>query len=684
MKLSDLDVGPPLSQGGQGTIHSVLDAPERVLKRFHEAELARASDLEERLRAMVAHRPAGWRETSGHAMLAWPSDVVLDGNRFVGHVMPRLRLADVVELHVLSNPSDRRRPHASTPGWVRGFTWRHLVRTGANLALATDVLHRSDYVVGDFNERNILVCHDTRVTLVDCDSMQVPNPRSGPPFLCGVGRAEFTAPELLDVDIRTTTRRASSDLFALAVHIFQLLMEGVHPFDGVWHGDGEKPRRHQLAQQGLFAYAGDPRLRPRPTAMPFDLLPGEVRELFTRAFVLGAADPDVRPTGREWFDALGRCAADLRTCAGVEHHVYPPHHTACPWCAQDQRVLRLRDAARISAGAPAAAPARRRRNLHLRAVMATLAAIEILLAVFLVGRRPPTLTTAAVARVLDPVAMAVSPDDRHVYVAGAGGAVSVMDAATGAVTATIPTRHGVSGLAISPDGTHLYATDGASDTVSVIDAAVGAVTATIPVGPDPMGVAVSPDGHTVYVAEDSDPGTLTVIDTGTAAITERIPVGGNPAAVAVTPDGRSAYVTSDASNTVSVIDTDTGVVTASVPVGQYPGAGQYPQAVTIAPDGRHAYVASPQIGAVSVIDTSTLTLVGRIPTSGFMVTPPGGRRAYLFGGGVSAVDTATNTVTSTAASTLRATSGAVSPDGRHLYLADGADGTVTIVDTSGL
>ena len=681
MKLSDLEIGPPLSQGGQGTIHVVLDASERVLKRFHEAELARALDLEERLRAMVAHRPAGWRETSGHAMLAWPSDVVLDGNRFVGHVMPRLRLADVVELHVLSNPSDRRHPHASTPGWVRGFTWRHLVRTGANLALATDVLHRSDYVVGDFNERNILVCHDTRVTLVDCDSMQVPNPRSGPPFLCGVGRAEFTAPELLDVDIRTTTRRASSDLFALAVHIFQLLMEGVHPFDGVWQGDGEKPRRHQLAQQGLFAYAGDPRLSPRPTAMAFDLLPVDVQELFTRAFVLGAADPDVRPTGREWFDALGRCATDLRTCAAVEHHVYPPHHTACPWCAQDQRVERLRDEAQ--AATPTGAPARKRRKLHLRAVMATVAAVEILLAVFLVGRRPPTLTTAAVAQVADPVAMAVSPDDRHVYVAGVS-AVSVLDAATGVVTGMIPTRHGVSGLAISPDGAHLYATDGASDTVSVIDAAANAVTATIPVGPNPLGVAVSPDGHTVYVAEDSDPGTLTVIDTGTAAVTRRIPVGGNPAAVAVTPDGRSAYVTSDASNTVSVVDTNAGVVTAAVPVGQYPGAGQYPQAVTIAPDGRHAYVASPQIGAVSVIDTNTLTLVGRIPTSGFMVAPPSGRRAYLFGGGVSAVDTGTNTVTGTASSSVRATSGAVSHDGRHLYLADAADGTVTIVDTGSL
>lgn len=685
MNLSDLEIGPPLSHGGQGTIHVVLDGPERVLKRFHEAELARASDLEERLRAMVAHRPAGWRETSGHALLAWPSDIVLDGDRFVGHVMPRLRLAEVVELHVLSNPSDRRDPRAATPGWVRDFTWRHLVRTAANLALATDVLHRNDYVVGDFNERNVLVHSDTRVTLVDCDSMQVPNPHAGPPFLCGVGRAEFTAPELLDVDIATTPRRASSDLFALAVHIFQLVMEGVHPFDGVWHGEGEKPRRHQLARQGLFAYAGDPLLRPRPTALPFDLLPEEFRELFTRAFVLGAAAPDLRPTGREWSDALGRCAADLRTCASVSRHVYPPHHASCPWCGQSLRdEARRRERAARPVHTPTHTPVRRRLRVRGGVVMAALAVLNVLLAVLLISQRAPTLTEVAVIHVADPVAMAVSPDDRHVYVAGPGS-VSVIDTVTGAVTATVPTRRGASSLAISPDGTQLYATDPTSGTVSVIATAVNAVTATVRAGPGPLGVAVSPDGRTAYVAEDGVPATVAVIDTATGAVTRTIPVGGNPVAVAVTPDGHAVYVTNDASNKVSVLDTDTGAVTASIPVGEYPGAGQYPQAVTITPDGRYAYVASPQIGAVTVIDTSSLTLVSRIGMSGFMVVPAAGRHAYLLGsGGLSVIDTSTNTVTRTVPTDLRPTSGAVSRDGRRLYLADSADGTVTIVDTGGL
>ncbi len=67
-----------------------------------------------------------------------------------------------------------------------------------------------------------------------------------------------------------------------------------------------------------------------------------------------------------------------------------------------------------------------------------------------------------------------------------------------------------------------------------------------------------------------------------------------------------------------------------------------------------------------------------------MVTPPGGRRAYLIGGDPSMIDTGTNTVTGTVRAGTLPTSGAVSHDGRRLYLADSAEGTVTIVDTVGL
>jgi YVTN family beta-propeller protein len=55
-------------------------------------------------------------------------------------------------------------------------------------------------------------------------------------------------------------------------------------------------------------------------------------------------------------------------------------------------------------------------------------------------------------------------------------------------------------VAVDPGSRTVYVTNDADDTVSVIDASTRTVTATVPVGKEPVGVAVDPDTHTVYVA----------------------------------------------------------------------------------------------------------------------------------------------------------------------------------------
>ena len=71
-------------------------------------------------------------------------------------------------------------------------------------------------------------------------------------------------------------------------------------------------------------------------------------------------------------------------------------------------------------------------------------------------------------------------------------------------------------------------------TVSVIDTATGTVTATIPVGTRPGRGGGDPAAGTVYVTNHDD-GTVSVIDTATGTVTATIPVGHGPAGVAVTP-----------------------------------------------------------------------------------------------------------------------------------------------------
>lgn len=332
-----ITLGAMLARAGEGSIHDVAERPGWVAKMFHPT----LTDLDHKLRkvaAMVRARPPGATQPNGFVVLTWPLHTLADGDRPVGYVMPRIDTASSVEIHVMSNPSHRRDPAPGSPQWTRRATWEHLVNVAANLCLAVEVVHRVDAVIGDFQERNILVADTTEVTLVDCDSMQFTG-ADGRPFLCRVGRPEFTAPELLGADLTTQPRAQSSDLFALALHIHLLLMAGNHPFlRGTWTGSGEQPAAPALARSGYWAGGPGSPLRSHPLAPPITFLPNEIQHLFTRAFSAGAHNPNHRPSAGEWRAALSRIR--LRSCGRGSHQI-PVSCARCPWCAiDDEREMR--------------------------------------------------------------------------------------------------------------------------------------------------------------------------------------------------------------------------------------------------------------------------------------------------------------------------------------------------------
>ncbi len=312
---STVRLGKILATAGEGRVADVEGHPNWVAKVFHTTfngvtsrdELRRKEEglgrKREKVGAMVQSKPDGWRLGNGHVVLAWPEEVLLEGGVVAGFVMPKIKVAEALEIHQITSASDRANPMPSGPQWGRGFNFRYLSHTAMNLASAVETAHSGGAVIGDFNERNILVAETTQVSLVDCDSMQFA--RNGRTYLCEVGRPEYTAPELQGRDLRSVTRTQASDLFALAVHIYMLLLDGAHPFQaGDWQGRGERPGAVERIKKGY--YSGGPKspVKPMRTAPPPEILPQDLRDLVERALGVGATDPSRRPQPHEWRSSL--------------------------------------------------------------------------------------------------------------------------------------------------------------------------------------------------------------------------------------------------------------------------------------------------------------------------------------------------------------------------------------------
>ncbi|TGD88532.1 hypothetical protein BayCH28_12500 [Mycolicibacterium sp. CH28] len=247
-------------------------------------------------------------------------------------------------------------------------------------------------------------------------------------------------------------------------------------------------------------------------------------------------------------------------------------------------------------------------------------------------------------------------------------------------------------LAISPDGSNIYVTNAGGKSISVIDAATGLTSSTIPVGSYPYGIAVTPDGSRLYVNNDGD-STVSVIDVASNVVTATIATGKSPYRIAVSPDGKYAYTANGGDNTVSVINIDPSdpnynTVTATI------GVGLLPSGIAVSPDNKYVYVTNYSDNTVSVINVASNTVIDTIAgfTAPFGVAvSPNGSRIYVTGAydianhassnSVSVVDAATRTIDATIGVGNDPLWVAVSPDGNSVYVTNAASNTMSVINT---
>ena len=311
-------VSAPIAVGGEGGIYALVGDPTVVAKVYKEPQPPERSS---KLRAM-ADLATEWLT----AVAAWPTATLhqVAGGPVAGILMPRI--PGSLEIHHLYSVAQRKKDFPDAD-------WRFLIHAARNCALAFEAIHAAGHVIGDVNQKNILVSPRGIVHLVDCDSFQIRD-STGKVYRCDVGVPEFTPPELQGQSFRTVDRTADHDRFGLAVMIFHLLMMGRHPFAGVYSGDGEMPLEKAIST-GRFAYSSHPEvtlMRPPPGTPPTDLLAGPLLPLFERSFrVPGAAGP-ARPSPTEWQAAFDAVTNQLGACPVDPRHVFPRSLGTCPWC----------------------------------------------------------------------------------------------------------------------------------------------------------------------------------------------------------------------------------------------------------------------------------------------------------------------------------------------------------------
>jgi hypothetical protein len=325
-QLITIDPALALGTGGEARVYAIPQEPSLVAKVYHEP----TGNRTRKLMAMLANPPDDPLAVREHVAIAWPVDLLLtsDGrHQCVGFLMPRLSgMHPITDVY---NPRARRQKHL----WFDYFRLHHTAR---NLAAAVHALHSRGYVIADVKQSNIFVTDTALVALVDTDSFQVRDARSGIIYHCLVSTPEVTPPELQGQRFTDIDRAPEHDLFGVAVIIFQLLMEGTHPFDGLFQASGDPPSYEARIAAGYFPYGRGRRVpfRPKPIAPPFEILHPTLQQLFRHCFEDGHDKPKARPDMLAWRFALDEAEDHLITCPVSNQHRYGDHLSACPWCTR--------------------------------------------------------------------------------------------------------------------------------------------------------------------------------------------------------------------------------------------------------------------------------------------------------------------------------------------------------------
>ncbi len=285
-----------IGSGGQGQVyHTSINGHDCALKWYfpHSATDAQRTAIER----LIKKGPPNDR-------FLWPLDIALcQGNTSFGYLMP-LR-------------ESRYRGMSELMSRVVDPTFKTLTTMGLELADSFLRLHSLGFCYSDISFGNIFFDPITgEISICDNDNVAVDG--EGQSDVLGTPR--FMAPEIVREEAKPNI---ATDLYSLAVILFYMFMVH-HPLEG--RREREIACLDLPAMKNLYGtdalFIFDPKHGAnRPVAgvhtnatLFWNLYPGYVRDIFTRAFTEGLRDPAARVRESEWRSVFTRMRDQIYYC----------------------------------------------------------------------------------------------------------------------------------------------------------------------------------------------------------------------------------------------------------------------------------------------------------------------------------------------------------------------------------
>ena len=338
-KRHGITLGARLGGGGEAVVSAVAQLAECAAKIYLPEDLTkpdgpRKGASREKLEAMLRRTPPKVEQTVNgisRPQLAWPSHLVEGPDGTVKGFL--MRVASSVDLTSYMSRTQQMNELSAND---RSLPRRVLIC--ANLLTAVNEMHGMKHYMVDVKPENIAMFPDTgMLCLLDNDSFSIDDGEKRHPATALT--AGYIAPELL----RNSQPPAAvmtdwQDRFALAVLIFQVLNNGIHPFQGSpvpglecneWNTD-------LSVKEGWYAYSRKPVDKLMTMPSPFSVhqaWPLALRDMFDKAFT--ATQGSQRPSPTEWRkllssfinanDAFQACAARPEDVTHIHFAGMPCH-----------------------------------------------------------------------------------------------------------------------------------------------------------------------------------------------------------------------------------------------------------------------------------------------------------------------------------------------------------------------